>query len=215
MFVEQFNGKNRTRFGVMDGTQSMRRMANGLSVDFVTQEDRVANANELPVLGEGTGLLGVTRVNTPTGPVAIEELHVGQTILTAQNEHARLAHILPVERPKTALRIRAPYFGANQDVIIANQHFVEFTSEIAEYMFGEACVYVPAWALKDNSKVLHHELGKSDMMYQLQLDGQDTLGIGNCSIAAYHPGTKTDGKKYLSDAEARSFVLERRIGQYN
>ena len=215
MFVEQLNGKYRTRFGVMDGTQNLRRLADGQSVDFVSHTDRVANANELPVLGEGTGLLGATRVNTPTGPVQIEELTVGQTILTAHDQQARLTHILPVARPNKTLRIRAPYFGANQDIIIAEEHYVEFTSEIAEYMFGEACVFVPAWALKDNSRVLHHELGQSDTMYQLQLDGQDTLGIGNCSIAAYHPGTKADGKKYLSDAEARSFVLERRIGQYN
>lgn len=181
----------------------------------IVSDDGFANANTIPTAPIDTGLLGSTRINTATGPVAIEELKAGQTIITSSGDHARLLHILPAEKPKSALRIRAPYFGANQDFVVGNDHYLEIHSDIAEYMFGEVCVFVPAWVFKDNSKVLFHELEKTDAMFQLQIDGSDGIGIGNCHVSPLLVGSKTQDKRFLTDAEARGFATERRIGQYN
>ena len=215
MFVEQLSKDSRTKIGSLATVQEQRLAANGPVTVFSSPDDQIANENTLPIAPIDTGLLGSTRINTPTGPVAIEELVIGQPIVTSSGELARLTYLLPAEKPKTALRIRAPYFGANQDFIIANNQFLEIQSEIAEYMFGEASVFVPAWVFKDNSKVLFHELGKSETMYQLQIDTTEGFGIGGCHIAPLLLGTRASGKRYLNDAEARSFATERRIGQYN
>jgi hypothetical protein len=215
MFVEQLKNKHRTKIGSMITTLDQRQTANGAVSTDVSIADRLANDNDLPLAPMNTGILGTTRVNTATGPVAIEELTIGQMIVTSSKKLARLSYILPAEAPRTVLRIRAPYFGANQDFVIANDQYLEIQSDIAEYMFGETRVFVPAWVFKDNSKVLHHELGKTDRMYQLQLDATDGFGVGDCNVAPYLSGPKTSGKRFLCDSEARAFATERRIGQYN
>lgn len=215
MFVEQITTMGRLKIGSLEMAPDQRLAANGVRSAITTPVDRIANENELPSAPLDTGMLGSTRINTPTGPVAIEELVIGQSIVTSSGKLARLSHILPAQTPKTALRIRAPYFGANQDVVIAEQHHLEISSEIAEYMFGQANVLVPAWVFKDNSKVLHHELTKSDCMYQLQIDATDGIAIGDCHVAPLLTGPKAQAKRFLNDAEARAFATERRIGQYN
>jgi hypothetical protein len=215
MFVEQFTKNNRTKLGSVNATVDQRLAANGPVTQFLTPDDFIANENEMPIAPVDTGILGSMRINTPRGPVAIEELTAGQEIMTSAGKPVRLSHVVPAEKPQSALRIRAPYFGANQDLIVANNQFMEIHSEIAEYMFGETCVYVPAWVFKDNSKVLFHELEKTDVMYQLQIEATDGFGVGDCHIAPLLLGSKARSKRFLDNSEARAFATERRIGQYN
>ena len=50
---------------------------------------------------------------------------------------------------------------------------------------------------------------------QLQIKTSDGIGIGECNVTPMLVGSKADGKRFLSNAEARAFASERRIGQYN
>lgn len=215
MFVEQMTKAHRVRIGSITEVLDRRRLANGQDGSLVSPFENFANENDSPLAPLDTGLLGASRINTPSGPVALGEIAIGQEVITSTGAIARVKHILHAETPKTALRIRAPYFGANQDLIIGASQFLEITSEIAEYMFDVSTVCVPAWVFKDNSKVLHHELHRDDRMYQLQLDCADGFGLGDCHVSPLLTPSKAGTKKILDDAEARAFSTERRIGQYN
>ena len=213
MFVEQIGKNLRAKIGSLDQMVGQRRTANGIDQTSVQPFGDFANANQLPLAPMDTGLLGSSRINTPNGPIALHDVALGQEILTSTGALARVRYVLPAQTPKTALRIRAPYFGANQDLIIGSNHHLEITSEIAVYMFGEATIRVPAWVFKDNSKVLHHELMRDDRMYHLQLDSENGFVLGNCAVAPLLSSSKST--KVLNEAEARAFATERRIGQYN
>jgi hypothetical protein len=212
MFVEQIGKDLRAKLGSIEQIVGQRRAANGID-NVALPFENFANSNELPLAPIDTGLLGSSRINTPRGPVALADIAPGQEVLSRTGNVASVKHVLPVETSSTALRVRAPYFGANQDLIIGTNHHLEITSEIAEYMFGEATIRVPAWVFKDNSKVLHHELLRDDRMYQLQLDNEEGFVLGDCAVAPLLTALKTT--KCLNDAEARAFATERRIGQYN
>lgn len=215
MFVEQLTKSYRARLGSIQDIQDRRRSANGSDLDFVSSFENFANENDLPLAPLDTGLLGTSLINTPQGSVMLSEILPGQDVVTQTGALARVRHVLPAETPKTALRIRAPYFGANRDLIIGNQQYLEITSEVAEYMFNVSTVCVPAWVFKDNSKVLHHELRRDDRMYQLQLDCADGYGLGNCHVCSLITPARAAEKKFLDDGEARAFATERRIGRYN
>ena len=215
MFVKEFTSTGSVRIGSYNVAPETRRSVNGVTTSTSASQTPFANDDALPVAPVNTGLLGSTRVNTRNGPVAIETLNAGQPILTSSGKQARVLFVLPAEKPTSALRIRAPYFGANQDFVIGNDHHIEVKSDLAEYMFGVSHVLAPAWVFKDNSKVLFHELTKSDMMYQIQIEGADGFGIGGCFVAPLLSGSKVDTKRILNDAEARAFATERKIGQYN
>lgn len=215
MFVEEFTKSRGARIGSYNATLETRNSVNGSTTTSVWSQSSFANDDTLPVAPAETGILGSTRVNTSNGMVAVKDLVAGQQILNSQGCKARVSFLIPAKKPTTALRIRAPYFGANQDFIIGKNHLLEIEADLAQYMFGETCILVPAWAFKDGSKVLFHELVKSDVMYQIQIEGADSFSVGGCLIAPLLTGPKTNTKRILTDTEARAFATERKIGQYN
>lgn len=174
----------------------------------------IANDNLQPLAKLDTGMLAQTRIQTPNGPTAIFDLKIGAAILDPFGKQATIRSILIAPTTRKALRLRAPYFGLDQDLIVGTNHLVTMTSDAAEYLFGEETVSVPAWALRDNRRVLHHELSSQDRLRQLQLDRPTDITIGKCAVGSYEK-LATPVAKILNDSEARSFAAEYRTGFFN
>lgn len=188
--------------------------ANGFDVSNGNDAPFHVNTNDLPAAIEGAGILGDTRVATPTGPCRVDELSAGDLVLDANGNPATIKHVLKASAPRDAFFLRAPYFGLDHDAVMGpNQHIV-VTSDVADYLFGEETVMVPVWALCDARKVQHFETRSTDMLYQLQLDSAAPVKLGKCAIAALHKHGATEGR-VLSDGEARCFATEYQIGFRN
>lgn len=190
---------------------SSRSTSRGSSNHYTT--DDVANINALPQLPPNTGCFGSTRITTPDGAVRIDELQSGQIL--GHGEHlCTVESVLTGYAPRDCFLLRAPYFGTDQDVILAPDQTLVFRSTIAEYLFGSETVMVPIWALADGRKVQHFETRKNTPMYQLQLDGPAPLQVGNCRVSALLKPNTTEGR-VLTVQEARSFAAEYRNGFSN
>ncbi len=186
---------------------AMKRSANGVDVVFGQTAPDFANEPLAPNPPAHTGLHGETLVSTPHGRVAIGDISAGDQVIDADGNTATVHCVATRPADKTALTLRAPYFGLDQDLTIGLSHGIKITSEIAEDMFGEATVIVPAWALKDDIKVRHAELAPSDLLYSLHLASGTQLSLGSCKVESNALRLRTDAK-LLNDAEARSFALE-------
>lgn len=173
-----------------------------------------ANLNATPFALPDTGLLGTTRVATPNGPVAVQDLREGDMVLDAKGNSVAVQHILKTPITKTAICIRAPYFGLDQDVVIGPQHRIAVTSHTAEYLFGEETVLVPVWALKDGRRAQHWEAAPNTCLYQIQLDALAALKVGNCVVESMPKSGQSIGK-ILTEEEARCFACEHKSGYQN
>lgn len=190
---------------------AIKRQINGPTVHRDYFDPDFANSNLVRTAPCETGILGNTRINTPTGSKPLSDLDTGHVVLDANGNEATVRHLLAAPSTRNALCMRAPYFGLDQDLIIGSDHRVMITSELAEYMFGEETILLPAWALKDDLKVRHVELASSDNLFQLQLDTQQPILVGNCPVDSLRKAKHSVGR-ILSDDEARSFVIERQHG---
>lgn len=216
MFVEQNENGKRTRLGLAENILAHRKVANGAEPGPQSRnQDAIANTNEIIAAPRDTGLSVDTPIATPDGMIAIGDLTPGQSVLTANGDTAKIRNILPATPTKAALRIRAPYFGLQQDVIIGARNTFDITDELAEYMFDTPRIRVPAWALRDNQRVFHHELTSRDMLAHLHLDRTDGFALGRSFLSPFASPQSTKSFRVLNDSEARAFVAEQKLGRYN
>ncbi len=185
--------------------------ANGIRPFDGPLQPLLANVNTPPTAAPETGLIGSLRVMTPKGETAIEDIQIGTEVICASGAVAHVRHVLTAPPTRHAVRLRAPYFGLNQDSIIGAEHRLAITSDVAGYLFGEDTVLVPAWALRDGRKVTHWELGPRHTLYQLQLNAAAALKIGRCAIESMPKAGQAIGR-VLTTVEARCFAAEYRSG---
>ena len=173
-----------------------------------------ANINDLPRPRQETGLLGTTRVDTPTGQKAVQDLAPGDLVLDTNGREARVVHVIRAPATRNAICLRAPYFGLNQDLVIGTDHRIAVTSDAAEYLFGAETILVPGWAIKDGRRALHWDMAPRSALYQIQLDRAAALKVGNCAVESMPKTGQAIGKP-LTDDEARCFAAEHRSGYQN
>ena len=195
-------------------SETVALQANGRVANDAGFKPAFSNTNDLPEAPANTGMMADTRVATPNGPRRIDELSAGDLVLDAHGREARVHHVLTTDAPRNSFLLRAPYFGLDQDVVLAPDQKIVVTSDIAEYLFGEETVIVPVWSLNDGRKVGHFETRSSDRMYQLQLDTPEPLAIARCAVSALYKDGATQGR-VLSEEEARCFATEHRTGFRN
>lgn len=141
-----------------------------------------------------------TIISTPTGPTLIENLHVGDLVITADNglqairwigtkrvSGARLmAH--PHLRP---VRIKAHAFGHNrpeQDLLVSPQHRMFLKSNQAQLMFGEAEILMTAKSLvNDKTIIVDYQLTHVDYIHIL-FDRHELVQANGSWSESFHPG---------------------------
>lgn len=170
-----------------------------------------ANANAVPQARAATGFMGTTRLATPTGQVLVQDLQQGDVVLDATNTPVSVRHILKTGITKSAICVRAPYFGLDQDLVIGSDHRIAITSDIAEYLFGEETILVPSWAIKDGRKAQHWEMPPNTHLYQIQLETTAALKVGKCAVESMPKSGQSIGK-VLTQEEARCFFGEHKTG---
>lgn len=209
----QANGHIRF-LGQLTVQSEMLSQINGHDAVNGTFVPRIGNVNAAPLAHPETGLLGTTRVATPKGPVQIQELVAGDLVVDAHGREVAVTHILKTPVTKTAICVRAPYFGLDQDLVVGANHRVAITSDTAEYLFGEETVLVPVWAIKDGRKATHWEVAPNTSLYQIQLETLATIKVGNCVLESMPKSGQSVGK-LLSEEEARCFACEHKSGYQN
>ncbi|MEP5762448.1 MAG: Hint domain-containing protein [Litoreibacter sp.] len=216
MLVEQNNNGKWVRLGHPEYATAQRMTANGVFVDDAQNDaHEIANANNVICAARNTGISTQSRLRTPEGLIAVGDLEPGRFVSTSTGGVARILHILETPRSKSALRIRAPYFGLEQDIIIGTHNTFDVTDELAEYMFSAPRIRIPAYALRDNRRIHHYELTSRETLVHLHLDTSDGFAVGRSFMSPFISANKVPGHRVLNDTEARAFAAEQKLGRYN
>lgn len=97
------------------------------------------SAQVLPIAQRG-GVASTARVATPRGPVMAGQLVPGQIVLTADGDLAQIRSVRHVHPPvwsaPPALRLRAPYLGLSDDVIVDGNQLIGLSGADVEYLCG-------------------------------------------------------------------------------
>lgn len=133
----------------------------------------LALSSQLEPVGPTPGLDPLTPVATPQGYQEVGSLKRGDLVLDETGASQPILHVVRQEIPALGIyqpvRLRAPFFGLQQDIqVSASQRLVIGGSEV-EYIFGTPAVLVPARHLLGTGVAMEGHLTKPGLTSYCQL----------------------------------------------
>jgi len=152
----------------------------------------IAIADHLAPICLNSGLMRGNLVRTTDGYRPVERLALGDRVETATGASMPIRWITRTEVPAVGqfapVRLRAPYFGLVQDIVVAQSQGVLMTGADAEYLFGAEEVLVKA----DDLTNLHSVQYEPDLpvidYYQILLDSHECINVGGCWVESLYVG---------------------------
>lgn len=136
-----------------------------------------------------------TPVETSLGPIAAANLVPGAIIMTADHGPmpllARRNLTLPARGSFAPVLLRAPFFGARQDLLVSADQLVAVTGAEAEYLFAEEAVLMRAGDMVDGRTALSEQRRAVIRSVDLDLGRPALIQADGCLIASGHH-TETD-----------------------
>lgn len=148
-----------------------------------------------------------TRIATPCGEVAVEDLHPGDLVCTLDQGNQPLRWVGSARRAATGrlapVRIAAGALGNTRDLLVSQQHRMMLRGWQASLMFGEEEVLVAAKALVNDHSIRVEEGGMVEY-FHLLFDQHQIIFAEGAPSESFHPGQQ--GWKAL-DRAAREEIL--------
>ena len=115
----------------------------------------LALSDSIEPVGPMPSLMSDTPIATPSGYRAVRDMRRGDTVLIPNGETVPVLHVLSRQVPANGcfqpVRMRAPYFGLQQDITLAPYQRLVLSGSEVEYLFGRESVLVPARHLAGSS----------------------------------------------------------------
>ncbi len=147
-----------------------------------------------------------TPVDTARGPVAAENLRIGDLIATLDNGHQPLRglhRMTLANRGRFApVLLRAPYFAAHVDLLVSQAQLTLLSGTAVEYLFGEDAVLAPAGALRDGNSALLDSRRPITAGLSLDLGSQEIILVDGCPLLCGPDAAGTLPYRLLHDYEA-------------
>ncbi|WP_323038291.1 Hint domain-containing protein [Gemmobacter sp.] len=149
-----------------------------------------------------------TRIKTARGEVRVEDLAVGDRVLTLDSGYQPIRWIGATRRigrgRLAPVRIRAGALGNDRDLLVSPQHRMLLRGWQANLMFGEGEVLVAAKALVNDRTILSEERAEVDY-FHLLFDHHEIVFAEGAPSESFHPGR--EGWKAL-DTATRNEILD-------
>lgn len=127
-----------------------------------------------------------TPIETPDGPVAIEDLRPGMAVLTSGTGVQRIrwtGHSDAVGAgPYAPIRLRAPYFGLATDICVSRDHKVMLSGGAVEYVTGLPEIFVRAGDILGGPEAQVDYSHAALRFHHLMLDRHDCVYSGRCRL---------------------------------
>ena len=151
-----------------------------------------ALSDEVERIGPQPSLCPTALIATPEGYRAAGTLQRGDTVLTHSGDVVPVLHsvarTVPARGSFAPVRLRAPYFGLRQDVLVApDQRLIIGGSEV-EYLFAEEAVLTPARHLVNGFAALFEPAGATQRYVQLVLPDHDALIVAGAAMESLYIG---------------------------
>lgn len=164
---------------------------------FAALSDRIEPIGPMPTL------LPDTPIATPWGYKATSELKRGDTVHTRDAGVVpvlhRLRRVVPARGSFRPIRLRAPYFGLQQDIIVSPDQRLVIDGPEVEYLFGQEAVLVPARHLVNGFAAIWERSGPTIAYDQLLLPQHETLLAAGTAVESLYIGRiRRDAKQLQS-----------------
>jgi hypothetical protein len=135
-----------------------------------------------------------TRIKTISGNVAIEDLRVGDLVITKDNGYQPIRWIgsrkVPAQGNMAPILIREGTLGNSRDLKVSPQHRMLLQGWTAKILFGEFEVLVAAKFLINDHSIVRVEGGDVEYFHVLFDRHQIIFGEG-CPSESFHPGKQS------------------------
>ncbi|MGB0798508.1 MAG: Hint domain-containing protein [Planktomarina sp.] len=162
-------------------TESFAVKGNQFEKDAFVTDDNV----EVICFAQGTGIA------TITGTTSVEDLAVGDKVLTADNGYQAIRWIgqrtVPATGHLAPVVLSKGTFGANADLKVSPQHRVLINDWRAEVMFGTSEALVPAKHLV-NGDTIYRESGGEVTYFHVLFDSHEIIFAEGVATESFHPG---------------------------
>lgn len=133
-----------------------------------------------------------TPVETSRGPVLAGHLQPGDQVATVDGGLLPLRCVsrldLPARGSFAPVILRAPFFGASHDLLVASDQRVALSGPEVEYLFGEEEVLAEAGALVDGRSALAESRRAVASVLMLEFDHPALIVADGCTFLAARPG---------------------------
>lgn len=167
-----------------------------------------AVSDAIEPVGPMPSLVGQTPVLTPTGYRPVSALECGDTVVTRDNGIvpvlARLSRRVPALGMFQPVRLRAPYFGLQRDVVVAPYQRLVIGGSEVEYIFGREAVLIPALALVNGFAAVTEPAVQMVCYHQLLLPGHEPVISAGAEIETLYVGRLRRRRDHL----ARSLLAD-------
>ena len=168
-----------------------------------------ALSDQIEPIGPTPTLLPATPLATPWGYKAANTLKRGDTVLTRDEGVVpvlqRVARTVPARGSFRPIRMRAPYFGLQQDIIVAPDQRLSIDGPEVEYLFGQEAVLVPARHLVNGFAALHEPCGPMITYSQLLLPRHETLLAAGTSVESLYIGRIRRNREHFESSLLHSY----------
>lgn len=162
----------------------------GPGVSLLAVSDRVE------ALDEPLGMVAGSQIATPAGQRRVEDLRPGDRVHTADGGIAPVRLVLEREVPCAGrlapVRLRAPFLGLTQDLMVSPEHRVLIGGPDAEYLFGADSVLVEARHLSQIADLRHVSQGPTVRYVQIVLDRHECISIAGAWAESLYLGGVTE-----------------------
>ena len=162
------------------------------SHDFASDVVFAALSNEIEPIGITPTLSGDVPIATPWGYRRADTLLRGDTVYTHGGEVVPVLHTVtrtvPARGSFAPIRLRAPYYGLKQDIVVAPDQRVVIDGPEVEYMFNQESVLTPARHLVNGFAALDAHCGPTIAYTQVILPGHETMMVANAPLESLFVG---------------------------
>ena len=159
-------------------------------------------SNQIEPVGFAPSIARQSLIETPGGLIPIENLLCGDLVTTADNGPQPIRWICERTVPTRGLfqpfRLRAPFFGLRQDLLVAPEQRLVFENTEIEYLFGVESVLVEARHLANNVNVIRETAcDDSISLFQLLFDEHEIITVSGCQMESLFIGQIADHPEML------------------
>lgn len=151
-----------------------------------------AVSDEIEPVGPMPSLVGQVPVLTPSGYRPVSSLRCGDTVKTAEGAVvpvlARVSRRVPALGSFQPVRLRAPYFGLQRDLVVAPYQRLVIGGSEVEYLFGNEAVLIPAIALVNGFAAVYEKGVQMIRYHQLLLPGHEAVISAQARLETLYVG---------------------------
>lgn len=163
---------------------------------YLAVSDQIEPVGPMPTLTPGTP------VATPGGYVPVGQLRRGDTVLTNEGRAVPVLHSLsrtvPARGHFAPVQMRAPYFGLQENIIVAPSLQLVITGSVVDYMFATEAVLVNACHLVGGTAARPVQAGPVVTYCQVLLPGHEALMAAGTAVDSLYIGRLRRKKRQMA-----------------